>query len=69
MTDLRWWVELAPEGWDFGPDFDDIEVSPTEFHTMWQRFQDTGGLPAHTPSRKLCVRLQEALDQIEADGG
>jgi hypothetical protein len=25
MTDLRWWVELAPDGWDFGPEADHIE--------------------------------------------
>jgi hypothetical protein len=69
MRDLRRWVELAPAGWNFGPDFDDVEVSPTEFHAMNHRFQETGELPNHEPSRRLRLRLQDALDQIGDDDG
>jgi hypothetical protein len=68
MGELRGWVELAPDGWDFrGPD---REVSPTEFRAMNHHFQETGELPNHKASRAMILRLQDALDTIEVtDGG
>ena len=67
MDDLSHWGHLSTPGWNFNQR--EIVVTPTEFHNMWRHFQDTGELPCHTKSRDLCIRLQSALDAIEADDG
>jgi len=66
MDDLSYWSYPSPPGWDFGGGGNDAPVSPTEFQTLWRRFQDNGELPDHGPSRRLILRLQRVSDEIDA---